>query len=179
MHQNEEKNSGVRKRITDPMFTLLEQKSFSEITVTEIVQKAGVARVSYYRYFDSKESVIQQYIADLRVETQKRMPPSDGWIHREDIIPRCEVALIAILKNRRQILGLYRNGFGTLLLESFNLYAEMVAGDMPYRSIDRYKLYFLTGALFNMVIRWLESGASESPLEMAHTFANYMSGGCL
>ena len=56
----------VKKRIAEGLFALLRKKDFSEITVTDIVREADVARASYYRNFDSKEQIIEAAMDDLR-----------------------------------------------------------------------------------------------------------------
>jgi hypothetical protein len=61
-------------------------------------------------------------------------------------------------------------------LEILNCYIEEVAGDMARSSIERYKPYFVTGAAFNILIKWLEDGAVESPLEMAKACARFLRG---
>ena len=53
-----EANRLVKLRIARALTKLMEKKNFSDITVTEIVQTAGVARASYYRNFTSKEEVL-------------------------------------------------------------------------------------------------------------------------
>lgn len=59
-------NQRVKKRIAEGLFALLRKKAFSEITVTDIVREADVARASYYRNFDSKEQIIEAAMDDLR-----------------------------------------------------------------------------------------------------------------
>lgn len=62
------KNERVKKEIEKALFTLLERKRFSEITVSDIIRTSGVARASYYRNFDSKEDVIESYMERQRRE---------------------------------------------------------------------------------------------------------------
>ena len=52
-------------------------KSISEITVTEIIAEAGVARASFYRNYATKESVITSLIADV-LEDFRAGLPGDG-----------------------------------------------------------------------------------------------------
>ena len=51
----------VEESITTALLELMAKKDFSKISITEIVQKAGVSRVTYYRHFDSKEDVLLTY----------------------------------------------------------------------------------------------------------------------
>lgn len=59
------KKPDTKHKIIVAFFQLLEKKHFSEITVTEIVKEAGVARATYYRNFDIKENIVNAYIEEL------------------------------------------------------------------------------------------------------------------
>ena len=45
-------------------------------------------------------------------------------------------------------------------------------GDMPFNDIRRYNVYFYSGALYNVFLKWLESGMKETPQEMAEEICN-------
>lgn len=48
----------VRESIETALLQLMDKKPFGEITISEIVKKAGVSRVSYYRNYYFKEDVL-------------------------------------------------------------------------------------------------------------------------
>ena len=52
------KNIVVKESITQALLILMENKDFEKITITDIVNKAGVVRMSFYRNYTSKEDVI-------------------------------------------------------------------------------------------------------------------------
>ena len=64
----------VKERIEVALVHLMEEKPFPEITVTDLIQKAEVARVSFYRNFSSTADVIESltdkmahtFLEDLR-----------------------------------------------------------------------------------------------------------------
>ena len=47
----------VENSLTQALFELMNRKPFSEITVTELVNHAGVGRATYYRNYTSKEEI--------------------------------------------------------------------------------------------------------------------------
>ena len=75
--------------------------------------------------------------------------------------------LEAIATHRENILLLYDRGFGTLVLEEINCFAEDLLGDMHHRSLERYTLYLLSGAMMNLLIQWLKSDPVDSPEAIA------------
>lgn len=48
--------------ITTAMFELLEVMPFSQISVTEVCEKAGVARKTFYRNYPTKTAVVEQLV---------------------------------------------------------------------------------------------------------------------
>lgn len=162
-------NERVKKSIEEALFTLLNKKNFSEITVTDIIRVSGVARASYYRNFESKEAIIESYMERQRKEVAQEIAFTET-INDLFIQEKLVASLEHYLKQKYYLLLIYNNGFGTLLLEEMNRFAEQCLGDMPSKSIERYKIYFLSGAMYNMTIQWLVSGAMESPLEMSRAF---------
>ena len=58
MDKRSEANRQTRVSIARALLHLLGSKEFSDITVTDIVEEAHVARASYYRNFSSKEDLL-------------------------------------------------------------------------------------------------------------------------
>jgi AcrR family transcriptional regulator len=54
--------------IIQALLNLLEQKEYDKISVSEICRKADLDRRIFYRNFDSKNDVLQQYVNFLGEE---------------------------------------------------------------------------------------------------------------
>ncbi|HFI0326517.1 TPA: TetR/AcrR family transcriptional regulator [Streptococcus suis] len=46
--------------IQEALLQLIQQKAYDKITITDIAKRAGVTRISFYRNFDSKDSILKQ-----------------------------------------------------------------------------------------------------------------------
>ena len=57
---NAQKNSYVKKQITATLIDLLKKKSLSEISISELTDKAGIGRVSFYRNYQDKEDILKE-----------------------------------------------------------------------------------------------------------------------
>ena len=64
---NKKENHSAKSEIEQALLRLMTQKSYMDITVTDIVQEAKVARVSFYRNFASISEVLDS-IADATAE---------------------------------------------------------------------------------------------------------------
>jgi len=50
--------------IFDALMLLMDEKPYEKITVSDIADKAGVARPTFYRNFDDKDEVVLQYLSN-------------------------------------------------------------------------------------------------------------------
>lgn len=167
MDKRKEANLRVKERITTTLFHLLEQKSISEISVSEIIAGAGVARASFYRNYSSKESVIPTLIADVLETFRETIQYDENNFYTYENVRR---SFEYFSRYETQVLDLHRFGYGSILLEMLNQFHEEVAGTMAYRSIERYKLYIYIGSLYNTAMIWLQGGQKESVEEIADMF---------
>ena len=174
MDKRKEANLRVKRSITSALLHLPEKKSISEISVSEIIREAGVARASFYRNYSTKESVITTLISDILEQFRTELSADDADSHTYRNMLR---GFEYFSRYSRQVLDLHRFGYGSILLEMLNRFHEEVAGAMPCSSIERYRLYMYIGALYNTAMSWLQSGQRESAAEIAGFFCRSWSAG--
>ena len=164
-------NQRVKQCITDALFSLLEEKRLSEIRITEIIERAGVARASFYRNYRTKEDVLVTLIRDELDRYGEEMRLDQGTFYTyENML----LSFQYFRRNREYILNLYRSGFVSILLEELNRFHEAVEGSMPVASIDKYELYMYIGALLNTALVWLTQDVETSPEAIAAFFLEHV-----
>ena len=149
-----EANRQVKLKIARALTKLMDTKAFSDISVTDIITTAGVARASYYRNFHSKEEVLIKITDDIMEEYRKRAEKLENDFFSYE-------AILLIFRY------LYKAGLAYIYLDLFDQELENHMGDMPYNDIHRYKVYFYSGALYNVFLKWLQNGMKEHPSAMA------------
>ena len=55
----------VKDYYTGAMLELLKRKPFSDITVSDLVRKSGASRASFYRNYESKEQIVDEYLEEI------------------------------------------------------------------------------------------------------------------
>ena len=63
--EKNKRTASVREELIRALMDLMTEKPYMEITVTDLVTKAGVARVSFYRNFGSVSDVVDAAVAEL------------------------------------------------------------------------------------------------------------------
>ena len=143
MDKRKEANIRVKESITKTLFQLLEQKSISEISISEIIADAGVARASFYRNYASKEHVITTLITDILDQYRENMQSDGDNFYTYENAHR---SFDYFSRYGSQVLDLHRFGYGSIVLEMLNQFHEEVAGTMACTSIERYRLYIYIGS---------------------------------
>lgn len=62
MDKRKQANELVKKRMIDALIDLIKEKNTSSITISELIKKAGVARASFYRNYNTIEDIIYEVI---------------------------------------------------------------------------------------------------------------------
>ena len=167
MDKRKAANRRVKDRLLAALIEYAGKKDWSKVKVTELIDKSGVARASFYRNFKSVEEII-----DYGVQEMARLYHAQKPFVDEDFRSR-EVVLYKFRFYREHadlVLAFHHAKASTALLDVITDCEIEACGDMPAHSISRYALYYFSGAFYNMMINWLEEGARETPEAMAEEF---------
>lgn len=167
MDKRMEANLRVKQSITDALFFLMQKKDLSGITVTEIIETAKVARASFYRNYKSKEDVISVFISDVFERFRGDRDPATIDYKSRSHVKRI---FVYFKMYAHYFMELYRANLSMLVLEELNNFQSAIAGNMPANSVERYSIYFYTGALFDTLTEWIKTGTSESVDDMTDVF---------
>lgn len=156
--------------LLDSFYKLLEEKSYQEISISEISKNADLDRRTFYRHFKTKEELLEQYcqtiISEFIVLLLKQ-----GTINKSKVT----IAFFSFWGNHIDFLNLLnRDNLLFFLLKEFELLLAItrktVMSGIKESSItkeEHYALAFFIGGFFNLLVKWLSQGALESPEEMA------------
>lgn len=169
MDKRKLENHRVKTSITEALLELLHQKSISEITITEIISKANVARASFYRNYKSKDDVLMTLVDDILEDFRDKAEYDLADCYTLHHVIRC---FQYFKRFRRYVLDLYKFGYGVGLLEKLNAFHEDNAKTVTMNQIEKYRLYIFIGALFDTSITWLKNGAVESIEDIAELFCH-------
>ena len=173
-----DKRKTANKRVKDRLFAALVafagSKDWSKITVSELIEASGVARASFYRNFKSVEELIEYGIQCMALRYHAGKPFQNGDFHgREAMLYKFRF----YRENAELVLAFHHAKAATTLLDVITDCEIEACGDMPANSISKYELYYFSGAFYNMMLCWLESGMKETPEAMADEFLRIVNSG--
>lgn len=157
--------------IQQAMNELLQTKTFKEITILDIVKKAGVSRSAFYRNYNSKEEVLQSIVHDSFVEminelkTDADLNDRKFWHHM----------LVKSIEHFRKFYNIHQAGAwqGDTLLQCMNDYFGDMLQPVAFDG-DEMLMRFWMGGTYNAVLYWLDSGMKETPDELADRLLRYI-----
>lgn len=168
MNKKQETNAFVRECITTALIRYMKEKPLADVSVTELVRRAGVARVSFYRNFESKEDVIRQHLLLLIREWGARFE------ERGEPSALLGTLLEHFYLHKDFYLLLYKQNLSSMIYENIRDACRL---DLASGNVERYGKAMFAGAIFGWIDEWARRGMPEAPEEILLLIANAMPGG--
>lgn len=149
--------NNIDTKITNALFDLLEEKEYQNISITDIVNKAGLSRVTYYRHFKTKEDIVLRFFKITKDKFIKQIS-----LNNLDSSQNYELIILGLFlffkANIKANKCLRKAGLESELLKFLsNEFLE----NLPVK-LDKYVAYFVAGALYNVLINWLDNDCKDS-----------------
>ncbi len=157
-YSNEQAKRITMECIEGALIQILEKKEMDKISISEIVQRAGVSRTAFYAHYQSKEAVLKSVL--------------DEVISHVDSIavgdPRSESYWLSLFSEIEKIAAPFRllikAGLGSQILSEIT---EQIVAGVPDEPVFRYNEILWTGAIYNVLVYWVTSDKPEKPAVMA------------
>lgn len=181
----QEPNRHVRRRLNtikklkSATLELLLEKGYDTVSIQDITDRADLGRGTFYIYFGSKEEIVWNILEEGFKRTAE-----DAVRSMEGKIPDNPefISYVNIFEHAQQNKDLYRVMVGSqgssMLTKRIQDY---LAADFVH-DMQKYGIYnqknlpqeisarIITGALFSLLIWWLETPNEHSPQKMAEMF---------
>jgi len=159
----------IKHYIIQALFKLMNEYVYEKITVTDIVNKAGVGRATFYRHFKTKEDVLIYYFNRI----------TNSFIAEQRYYPRCKEdylditsRVFALFKEQKEPLKLLRKAhLEYLYLDYLNdNFSKMFSDTFPGEG--KFKPLLYAGMLFDVSIAWLDEDCSTPEGELSNLIIN-------
>ena len=161
---NVQKNSYVKKQITATLIDLLKKKSLSEISISELTDKAGIGRVSFYRNYQGKEDILKEESNRLIREWGK-LYESNPESAPETLFP----SLFDFYRDHKDFYTtLYNAGLSSIMMETI-IGTIQITPDM--KNLEAYIKSFWAYGIYGWLLEWIKRGMPESGKELSALFS--------
>lgn len=155
-----------RQWLIQSLLDLMGKKEYSNISVSEIAEHAQLSRRTFYRIFNSKEEMLEQYFLAISNEYVSCFDKGSLYSLEEIIV----IFFTFCDKHIEFLKLLQKNHLLYYLLEQFNLILptihDMVRGEQKiFKTPLEKKISLLAsaGALWNILSEWLQMEDRPSP----------------
>lgn len=155
------RNRFTRQCIGEAIIALTYQNDFEAVTISDIVKKAGVSRMTFYHYFRNKTDALDNYLQEILngylEECQGDITPA--MLRQKDHIRH---ALLYFDRYAFFFITLEQANLHYLIINAINEYLLLYA--VPKYSGSVYDLYYYAGALLNVFLQW-EKAKKKEPVD--------------
>ena len=149
---NEGRNAYVIQHLTDAFLSLFSQKPINDISISELVETAGVGRASFYRNYESKEDILKAYLNERFLEVKDEWAKNSG----------------APLSEQVRIMINHFDRGQTYMLK--DVIIDLCGPKPEYEAVQAYASAFVAYTLYGWIDVWFQRGMKESSDELAALF---------
>ena len=163
-----EANALVKDCLKTALMELIRDRSYKDLTVSELCRKAGVSRMAFYRNYQVVNDLFREAAGDLNREildavgSPFRSGTSAGWY---------EQAFTIIAQHREEARLMFREDFQFDWMQVVN---ALAIHDPDFPDEKKYQRLIWCGGFENVVAYWLNHGMGRTPAEMAAYCMRYL-----
>ncbi len=147
------------------LITLMKKNAFRDISISDITSKAGVARLTFYRNFESKEDILINQGKKIYEELMSDLVKN---IYEENAVSNAIKKIITIFNEYADLFEiLLKNKLDYLIMQSFEIeISNILKSIFGLDNTEKYRVKFYEGALFAIAVEWIKNSREESIDEM-------------
>lgn len=164
----------TKNALKNALITLLGEKSYSDISVNELCQLAGIRRATFYKHYAGKDEFVYSVIKMLRDSYE-----SKHWkdINPENLIEYLKsyaAALVSFFYRRREMCEKIISDYscakiiGIMVYQNYLDTEELLKSLVPPISSTNQVAGMLSGGIAMILIRWVKDGWSTPKEEIVN-----------
>ena len=151
-------NNFTKDCIKEAFIKLISENEYKKISITNITDKAGINRTSFYKFYETKDALLEDIKNRLFETTHYFVEKFDNVNNRKEYINEL---VNTVYKYKTYIIALKN----AKLLNNNELYNTKVT-NLLYKkdnSLESYKRISDIGAITGIIIKWMENDFNLEP----------------
>lgn len=165
----------TREWTFEALTKLLEVKKYEDIKISEIINKAGISRATFYRNFSSKDDIIKLKVRMMFIDFYKDMltvykqhMPTDETILVAEFFKRIdgeEKVIDTVIKTNLEYLMVEG------ILQIINYYKDRFYELVKTSSrTEEYTMDIVASSTWTLLSRWYKTGKVETPTQLSRIY---------
>lgn len=156
------------------LFTLMAQKPFERVTITELCREAGFERMTFYRHFSDKADIIAYYLDRQMMLLMASLPSSSTtehnlyalfqWVYNE----RRNLSILMENHMTAQLAKSLAHSFFAVTTANLPPEAVRLLPPSPYSADDPYITDGVIGLFCGLLTSWRDNDFREPPKALTH-----------
>ncbi|WP_025688902.1 TetR/AcrR family transcriptional regulator [Paenibacillus zanthoxyli] len=156
----------TKEWITFALLELLKTNRLSKLTVSEVVKKAGVSRMGFYRNYENLEQVLKEYYEPKFADIFNKIAFKKS--HEQKIADLTSFFLDLSKDFHMAIEGDYIGLFYQIFKSHVaQLYDEIIPFPDWTEAKRNYWIDFMSAGVFEIWVMWIKNGQKESIVEIS------------
>ncbi|MBP2623000.1 TetR/AcrR family transcriptional regulator [Streptococcus oricebi] len=152
---NQESNRLTRESLEISLLQLLEKKELAKITISELVERAGVSRAAFYRNYSSKEEILEEVFKKTVNEIMNKI---SAYNFRTELYQVWIYLLREAKKEARLISLAVDYNLEKLLTQAVYDFLEKRNRHSSKKDASAYKSSFWSSAMVSILSKWIKEG---------------------
>jgi len=159
--KQDKRSKRTRAWLLETLLELIEKKDYSEISITELTEKADIARQTFYRNYDSMDDILLSKMDEILDEYMEKV--QKNLETNSDPNWDFEVRQLVYVWERNGALfkALQKAGLALQALEKisefFSLFHMKAQNLQELDENHQYLAYFLGGGVYMVLKRWFDN----------------------
>lgn len=172
----------TRTAIFSAFTSLLAEKSYSKITVQEIIDAANVGRTTFYAHFETKDDLLKELCEELFGHIigsamdcththglySDRSAPESVFCHLLQHLQENDKNIIALLscESSEMFLRFFKDSLNELVRSQFINQNRKANTDIP----EDFLINHISGSFVEMVLWWIKGHRKQTPEDLDRYF---------
>lgn len=160
-------------QVVDTFLSVLSVEKFEDISINELVEKAKISRMTFYRNFSSLQDVVKASVDSIVTKAREAM-------YLQNI--QCPYdyfrSIIETFDNYSELIKkVYDAHYGEFILNTLNNHLFNSVSAKIGMVFSEQKKKFITGAFYNLMMDWVNSDTKLNIDEMVSMWMSLVFGG--
>lgn len=172
----------TREAIFSAFINLLSQKSFAQITIAEIIDKADVGRATFYSHFETKDYLLKDLCEELfchifdSIDNKnsehrhifKCDAPNSVFLHLFQHLIKNDNNILTLLSssNNELFLQYFKFNLRKIVINQLHLFKDRKSDILP----DEFWINHISSTFVETLRWWINNGMKESPEKITEYF---------